>query len=377
MSAAAAPSYSSAHRASATLAVGLCLSFAIHLGVGVGASGYFGSVWSSNDSSNSQIEIEPDAAKDITPDDKPPLGMQDATAVSINWLGVIDNSVEADVPISTVEQAEFTRQIGDAPTTVSPQPAAHPISEPTPEIKVPEPIVQEEQVEIIDPIPEPEPEPVSASTEQIELEIEREEPAAVVIEPQPESVEEPAEEANEEQVEEPVDTQSPIDPEVVSVDPTPPVESVQAQPEQDAQEVAPTTAGKNGIVSKNESAASKIKRAIKVDGTKLHRPIVGKGLEITTIEPRFPASVRFTELPRNPVVMIRFNASGRVSKAYFLTQAKRIYDTGVRGVDEPLLSAIYQWRAKGKEIDALDPTDTKSFVEISMRITFRKESKEP
>jgi len=124
-----------------------------------------------------------------------------------------------------------------------------------------------------------------------------------------------------------------------------------------------------------------LKRAQNIDPKQLHKPIVGKGIEITTVEPRFPASVRFTELPRNPVLIIRFDGSGRVSKVYFLKEKRRIYDTGVRGVDEPLLSAVYQWRAKGKEIDALDPSlspdDPESYIEIPMRITFRKESDTP
>ena len=102
-----------------------------------------------------------------------------------------------------------------------------------------------------------------------------------------------------------------------------------------------------------------------------------KGIELTTVEPRFPASVRFRELPRNPVLIIRFDGHGRVSLVSFLTEGKRVYDTGVKGVDEPLINAVYQWRAKGKEIDALDPKDPESYIEIPMRITFRKERKLP
>lgn len=382
MSVAATPSYSSLHRASAImLGVGFAVSVMIHLGVGVGASGYFGSVWGSDDSSDMPIETEPDSAELNVASDEIRLGMQDSVVASINWLGVIDNPEVGDAPEAEVEQAEFTRAIGDAPVTVSPEPAAQPM----PEIEAVEQVaVQEEQGE------EVEPESLAMKpTEQIEFEVEPDEEAPVLIEVQAEAVDEPTEELieepdqekSEEPIEESVEVDSPVGPDLVSVEPTPQAEAQPVEPVESSQDVAPTTAGKNGIVSKKESTASILKRAIEVNASKLNRPIVGKGLEITTVEPRFPASVRFTELPRNPVLMIRFNASGRVSKVYFLTEGRRVFDTGVKGVDEPLMSAVYQWRAKGKEIDVLDPglnpNDPESYVEISMRITFRKERKKP
>ena len=135
--------------------------------------------------------------------------------------------------------------------------------------------------------------------------------------------------------------------------------------------------GTAGTESLKESAAAKIKKAIKVDGSKLHKPISAQGLEIITVEPKFPATVRFTELPKNPVVLIQFNGLGKVSRVEFLRDGRKVYDTGARSVDEPLVSALYQWKAKGKRIDELDPLDPKSVIEISMRITFRKDSSVP
>jgi len=131
------------------------------------------------------------------------------------------------------------------------------------------------------------------------------------------------------------------------------------------------------MVSNRESTASIIKRAIKVDAGALNKPIVGNGLEITTVEPKFPASVRFTQRPNNPVLLIRFDASGRVRKVQFLRDGRRLLDTGSEEVNEPLLSAVYKWRAKGKEIDALDSADPESSIEISMRILFNRERKKP
>lgn len=361
-----------------TLIAGLCVSLAIHLGFGFGATEYFASVWDAADSAENPIELAPELAQLTLPKDQQRLGMREAQAASINWLGVIENPELGDAPIAQVEQAEFTRQIGNAPVAVSPQPQA----EPTPAIEDQLPVQQPTQPLQQEPIsPDERPDetpdepqekdppqlPAEPLTEQIKLEPDPNESAPIIITPQPEPVEDPAQEP-----EAIAPAEHPVGPELVSAEPKP-----ESNPSPSSQSAAPKVAGKEGVVSKKESAASIIKRAIKVNATKLNKPIVGKGLEIITVEPRFPASVRFTEMPRNPVLMIQFDATGRVSKAYFLKEGKRVYDTGARGVDEPLMNAIYQWRAKGKQIDALDPKDPDSVVEISMRITFRKERDTP
>ena len=73
--------------------------------------------------------------------------------------------------------------------------------------------------------------------------------------------------------------------------------------------------------------------------------------------------------------MIRFDAAGKASKVWFLKEGKKVFNTGAKAIDEPLINAVYQWRAKGKEIKALNLDDPDSYIEISMRIIFRKESK--
>ncbi|MGV6814257.1 MAG: hypothetical protein ACWA5W_04505, partial [Phycisphaerales bacterium] len=226
-----------------------------------------------------------------------------------------------------------------------------PVELPTEEMQDPGIVIEPEQV--IGPEQEPEPEPEAKPEAKPETK------------PEPEQESEPVKEQPK-QAEQPEQTE-PVE------DVAQESSAVEPMPESST----PIPAGKEGIESTKESAASKIKRAIKVDGSKLHRPIVGKGLEILTVEPKFPATVRFTELPKNPIVLIRFNAKGRVSKVEFLRDGRKVYNTGARSVDEPLLSALYQWRAKGKEIDDLDADDPKAFVEISMRITFRKDSGVP
>jgi hypothetical protein len=398
MSTATVPSSNvSRHRVSTiTLVIGAVVSLLVHLGVGVEAGRYFGSASHGLDSSGRAIEMDP-AVSAMPKPDEVHLGAQDATRASINWLGVVEEPEVGDAPVAEVEQAAFTKQVGDGAVAVSPTPevepmerveeaVVEPIREPIREVvDVQEPIVEQkpEPVEEVveEPVEEVVEEAAEPTPEQVELVVEPEESATVVIEAQPEAVDEPAESTAQELVEESVEkpVEKPVEEVVEASDsqPVDPADEVRpaAKPAASSEAVSPQTAGKAGVVSEKESAASIIKRAIKVDASKLNKPIVGKGLEIITVEPKFPASVRFTEMPRNPVLMIRFNASGRVSKAYFFKEGRRVYDTGVVGVDEPLMSAVYQWRAKGKQIDALDPRDPKSVVEISMRIVFHKEGK--
>ncbi len=391
MSAAFVPSCALSPRASgATLVAGLCASLLIHLGLGFGASAYFSRVWDGAAFAEHPVELVPELDPRALPEDHHQLGMQEAKSASINWLGVIENPERGDAPIAQVEQAEFTRQIGNAPVAVSPQPQAEPMPAAEDQLPIQQPTQEPEQSpispdEMPDEMPDEtpdetpdEPQPIAEPlaeplTEQIKLEPDPDESAPITITPQPEPVEDPAQEP--EAIE---PAEHPVGPELVSVDPNPnPNPNPESNLSPSSQSASPKVAGKAGVVSKKESAASILKRAIKVDARTLHKPIVGKGLEIITVEPRFPASVRFTELPRNPVLMIQFDATGRVRKAYFLKEGKRVYDTGARGVDEPLMNAIYQWRAKGKQIEALDPKDPDSVVEISMRITFRKERDTP
>jgi hypothetical protein len=127
---------------------------------------------------------------------------------------------------------------------------------------------------------------------------------------------------------------------------------------------------RRGVRSDKESPAAALKRAVKY---RPGRPLAVQGLEVRTVEPRFPVAVRLTSSPRNPVVTIHFNRRGVVTRAEFLKddEKKIVYSTGTPAMDEPLLTAIYQWRAKGRELESLptdDPDATVSFVmEIFLR----------
>ena len=124
-----------------------------------------------------------------------------------------------------------------------------------------------------------------------------------------------------------------------------------------------------------ESVATRIKKALEMDPHKANAPVVGKGLEIITVRPRYTSAVRLSAIPKNPVVVIWFDAAGKVRKAEFLRDGRIEYSSGVVGVDEPLLNAIYRWKAKGKQIDELDPADPESLVEVTIKIVYQRERK--
>ncbi len=93
--------------------------------------------------------------------------------------------------------------------------------------------------------------------------------------------------------------------------------------------------------------------------------VAAQGLEIITVRPKFLTITRMTVWPHNPEVAIEFGFGGRVTAARFQPGRK----TGHAEVDQALLDAIYQWRARGPRIDAL--TQTSQPMTINMRILMR------
>ena len=355
----------------------LVLSLLVHLFTAGGFASYAKALEGSGIEAPENISI-PDMPVPPVPEDDPiRLGREDAKSASITWLGVLENPIEAEAPESEVEQAELAINSGvqdiTQPTPTQTAPPVETIPEPefVPE-QIPEPVIEPEPVQVQDPIEQPE---QTTPIEPVEPEADPEpvvqvtDSTTVDPEPQPEPIEEPdaVEPTQEPPVEESVEAQDP-QPEPTQTSPSP------------TQPVPPTTAseteqGKPGEEDDRESVASKIKRAETHDVSALNRPLSSAGLEIKPVEPRYPATVRFTQLPRNPILIIRFNAQGRVVFVDFIRdeEKKKVYDTGSRAVDEPLLSAVYKWRASGEPLKKLDPDDPKSFIEISMKILFRDE----
>lgn len=355
----------------------LVLSLLVHLFTAGGFASYAKALEGSGIEAPENISI-PDMPVPPQPEEDPlRLGREDAKSASITWLGVLENPIEAEAPESEVEQAELAINSGvqdiTQPTPTQTTPPVETIPEPefVPE-QIPEPVIEPEPVQVQDPIEQPEQttpiEPVEPEADP-EPVVEVTDSTTVDPEPQPEPIEETdaVEPTQEPPVEESVEPQDPQpEPTQTSPSPTQPVTPTPA---------SETEQSKPGEEDDRESVASKIKRAETHDVSALNRPLSSAGLEIKPVEPRYPATVRFTQLPRNPILIIRFNAQGRVVFVDFIRdeEKKKVYDTGSRAVDEPLLSAVYKWRASGEPLKKLDPDDPKSFIEISMKILFRDE----
>ncbi len=288
---------------------------------------------------DSKLMTVEEVVKPLEQEDELRLGLTEAKSASIDWLGVNDpEPVAGEAAISETNQAAQAIVVGESIEVIP-----EVVSEEAPV----EPVEEVIEVAVVEPVVEPVAEPVEEPVEEIETPIE--DAVVVAVEAKPIEVE-PAE--------------------VEPVEPREAKESVTPNPKQ-----KPVPVGTAGVLSKRESIATRIKRAIEVDPHKPNAPIVGKGLEIKTVHPRYPTAVRLSALPKNPVVVILFDAKGKVSKAEFLRDGRKVYSSGSPGVDGPLLNAIYQWRAKGKQIDALDVDDPKSLVEVTIKIVYQKERK--
>lgn len=308
------------------------------------------------------------------------LGVDEARAASINWLGVQkQEAVEGEAEISETDQAAQTLVAGDsyeasqAAQEVSPEETAELVED----VKRAESVeaaqfetqemqeaVEEMTVEIAEAVSESVTNTTREAVEGINALIE-EVASALVI---PEEVEGGDSVAISE-------TEIPKVQESVNT-----AEALQEQKPQEKKTAAPTSedrvVGAPGVLSDREVAATRIKKAIKVDPHTPNAPIVGKGLEILTVRPRYTSAVRLSAIPKNPIVVMWFNATGKVTRAEFVRDGKVLYSSGVIGVDEPLLNAIYQWRAKGAQIDGLDPKDPTDLVEVTIKILFQRERSE-
>ncbi|MGJ8636373.1 MAG: hypothetical protein ACSHX5_05980 [Phycisphaerales bacterium] len=299
-------------------------------------------------------------------EDELALGVDEARAASINWLGVKkEEAVEGEAELSETDQAAQSLVVGDSfeASQAVPEESAEPVEDTPEQIeavevaefdpKEVEEAVEELAEEVVDAVSEPLIEAARQVVEGIDAVLE-DVASTVVI---PEEVE-GADEAAEQQVVEGTEQQDPVR-------------------EKIAQQVAPKSedrvVGTPGVLSDREVAATRVKKAIKVDPHKPNAPIVGKGLEILTVRPRYTSTVRLSAIPKNPVVVMWFNATGKVTRAEFVRDGKVLYSSGVVGVDQPLLNAIYQWRAKGAQIDGLDPGDPNDLVEVTIKIVFQRE----
>ena len=306
------------------------------------------------------------AIKTPTPPEPPEidLGIEESSVASIAWLGVEEQEQEGEADPSTVEQAALSTNPGDAAAPT--QPAQSP--PPMPEVVEREPVQpSEERTEETSPA-----EPVSQPP-----------PPAVEIPPSPTPETEIVDPAP------PADKPEPRPEQPIEPEETPPGPALTAEPTELPTEQQPkpeaaskptptpaavTTPGLPGELARREAVAAAIRDAGDVVYDRMNRPLSAHGLEIQPKAPQYPLSVRNAALPNNAIVLIRFDRNGKVRSADFLVSAdgKKRYDTGQPEVDAPLIAAIYQWTAKGKQLLDLDPTDPDATIEIPMRILFSK-----
>jgi hypothetical protein len=108
-------------------------------------------------------------------------------------------------------------------------------------------------------------------------------------------------------------------------------------------------AGDPGPKSESESdAASKV---VVRGEYRFGEVLVGDGLEIRAVRPRFTLVSRALTAPANPLVRIAFAKDGTVRWAKLLRSSGYVNER-----DEPILNAVYQWRASGKALRELPDT---------------------
>lgn len=347
---------------------------------------------------------EPTRVNRVDPAAPPPpkvdLGIERSTATTMNWVGFEEYQRHAGLK-SEVDQAALARAPGLPGDPSVPQPAVPPSPAAAEQQALaesqPEPEPQPEPAELAEAPPEsvaeaPE-EPATSSPAPAEV------PAPAVVEvPEPDAVGGPV--VIDQSLPEPTDPSPPAAPARTPIqdaaEATPPSQqpaeaSPAAQPESqpqsqpnprpappteaetepDAEPVEPKPAGGGGAEapaepSEKESDAAAIEAAVDVV---LGRPLAAEGLEIVTRRPRFATTTLLTANPKSPVVLVTFGRDGTVIAARFAVDGDTVLDSGNVDVDQPLLDAIYTWRAKGVALDEL-PVDDEAGVTISIRIAW-------
>lgn len=293
------------------------------------------------------------------------LGIDRSEASTLTWLG-FETPTEHDGVKSSIEQSAMSPAPPGPPAASQPEPS--PPAPPQPETATPEPQP---------PAPTP---PVEASATQEVLQGVRQTAAAIT-----EAGKQLAAAAEDlaallEKVPQPP---APSAPGPDHPDPAAPVRrdenpqtQVQAPPAQRPQPPQPTPPspaaqakgadGAPGIRADKESMATAIKKSptARPDG----RVVAAQGLEIQTRRPRWEYTTMITRRPRNPTVVITFRADGTVKSAEFARDSVKVYNSGYADVDEPLISAIYSWTAKGKALKEATQEGPDGTVTIMMTI---------
>ena len=120
----------------------------------------------------------------------------------------------------------------------------------------------------------------------------------------------------------------------------------------------PVTVDTDAWMADREADGSSIKRAANFRNGRVE---AGHGLDIRTVRPIFTAVTRALSFPSPPIVEVKFDRTGVASRV------RVIRSSGYDDVDGPIVNAVYQWKASGKELAQIGPEADAGLV---MRITF-------
>lgn len=301
-------------------------------------------------------------------------GIDQGSPQAKNWQG-FETATPHAAPLSEVEQSAMTPQAGrPAPPAPPAPPRSDSVASPAPSVAAPteaEPAEEREPSENASKQGGPEAQETSPQEEP------REAPPTEVAGPAPAGVQgsdqEP--EKREEQLQrlgpedelgkvpeagakptgEDAATQPPVNPAPLSPiapvsepppDPfAPPVQPLAAPPTPPASPTtpgAPASGPQLGEIAPEESDASAVEESLAIAPG---RTLARDGIEIRTARARWSSTTRVTAIPRNPILEVTFDATGKVVRAAYLPGKS----TGYPDVDRPLLDAIYRWRASGEK----------------------------
>lgn len=392
------------------LAIGWIFSLLLHLGVGAFVVLAVQNSRAGGDT-NDTIELSERPVPDEMPEEeRPKFGIERGNPAKMTWLGVEQPSPPIDAPVTETEQSAFTiEQAGGAggaeivapegPRPAEPTMAQAP-AQPTPAV-MPTPVVEapSEPVEA-DPGA---PESMQLPAEEIKVETPSATEGEFVLDEQalptsdetrdpdaldpldqddlPEDLE-PAEEQKEAQAEQQEPTPM--------VEPSPAQPAVQPQPESGGAPVmgepgegegrgTPGVQGEGeardvGVASNKESIATVKEKALRVEMDNLSSVVqAGEGIEIITKRPQFNTIPKLAGISRNPYVVLRFKADGKPSyPVEFLKGDKgEVYSSGNKDIDFRLIAALYEWRARGRQIDELAGKGPDARVELVVRVILR------
>ncbi|MSR18545.1 MAG: hypothetical protein EXS00_05145 [Phycisphaerales bacterium] len=119
---------------------------------------------------------------------------------------------------------------------------------------------------------------------------------------------------------------------------------------------------KTGAKSDKESEATSIVD-VPPETWKAGKPLAAKGLNIKTKNPVFPTLTQLTTSPRNPIAEIEFDKSGKAVKCRLLESSGYQLE-----IDEPVVDALFRWRASGKQLEKLTAGQT---VRMRVRVILK------